>query len=102
MPPKARKFVYDNHTALGHAHMPKQAADARRRAVDPNVPDEDPVAAERHRDMHEMDLHPGTEVTHIGRDEDRDLELVEWTDRLGNPRITSIAPDHFAEKFKEV
>lgn len=50
-------------------------------------------------EMAELDLHPGTTVTVVGHDEGRGLLLVEWTDRAGNPRITSVEPDVFDEHF---
>jgi hypothetical protein len=50
-------------------------------------------------EMHELDLHPGTSVTVVGHDDDRGLVLVEWTDRSGNPRITSVDPAMLAEHF---
>lgn len=50
-------------------------------------------------EMTELDLHPGTEVKVAGYDDERDLVLVEWTDRAGNPRITSVEPAHFADYF---
>lgn len=54
-------------------------------------------------EMTELDLHPDTEVTVTGVDDERGgLVLVEWTDRSGNPRMTSIEPDHFGEWFEEV
>lgn len=100
MPPKAgTRYTYSHDTALGHAHMPAKAATTRKRAVDPDVPDDDPTVAGLHRDMHELDMHPGTEVTAYDYDRDRDLVLVEWTDRVGTPRITSVVPDRFAEHF---
>jgi hypothetical protein len=53
-------------------------------------------------EMAELDLHPGTEVTVHGYDDDRDLVLVEWSDRSGNPRITSVEPATFAANFEKV
>lgn len=58
------------------------------------------VAEQMTDDMRGLDLHPGTEVTVAGYDDDRGLVLVEWTDRQGNPRITSVEPQHFDEHFK--
>ena len=59
------------------------------------------VAENQASDMLELDLHPGTEVKVAGYDDDRDLVLVEWTDKQGTPRITSVEPDHFADAFKK-
>lgn len=53
-------------------------------------------------EMAELDLHPGVEVTVEGYDDDRDLVLVSWTDGAGNPRITSVEPADFAERFEKV
>jgi hypothetical protein len=50
-------------------------------------------------DMAELDLHPGTEVKVVGHDDERDLVLLEWTDRQGNARITSVEPSRFADHF---
>lgn len=52
-----------------------------------------------HPEMAELDLAPGTSVTVAGMDEDRNLVLVEWTDRAGTARITSVEPDQFAAQF---
>lgn len=49
--------------------------------------------------MQELDLHHGTPVAHTGRDEDRDLEIVEWADAFGIMRRTTITPADFAEFF---
>lgn len=57
------------------------------------------VAERLSDDMRELDLHPGTEVKVAGYDDERDLVLIEWTDRQGNPRITSVEPDHFEQHF---
>jgi hypothetical protein len=59
--------------------------------------------------MADLDMPHGTVVTvatdddgNEVRDGDRDLEIVEWTDRQGNPRRTSVHPEFFAEHFREV
>ncbi len=52
-----------------------------------------------HPEMVELDLVPGTAVEVSGMDEERGLVLVEWTDRAGTPRITSIEPDQFGAQF---
>lgn len=51
------------------------------------------------QDMRDLDLVPGTEVKVLGHDDDRGLVLLEWTDGQGNPRITSVEPDQFADHF---
>ena len=63
--------------------------------------------AEQHVDqlsaeMTELDMHPGTEVAVHDVDDERGRVIVEWSDRGGNPRMTSIEPDRFAEWFEEV
>jgi hypothetical protein len=59
------------------------------------------VADNQHPEMADLDLHPGTEVKVCGYDDERDLVLVEWVDRQGNPRITSVEPDHFSDAFSK-
>lgn len=49
-----------------------------------------------------LDMKPGTEVTLIGRDEERDLVLVEWEDSEGVSRTTSVDDAHFEKHFKAV
>jgi hypothetical protein len=68
---------------------------ARARIADPDLSDDLPS------DMHDLDMAPDTEVTVVGRDEERDLILVNWTDLQGNPRSTSIEPDAFDNDFEE-
>lgn len=53
-------------------------------------------------EMRDLDMAPGTEVEHVGSDEDRGLEIVAWTDRSGIERRTSVEPDFFASNFQEV
>ena len=55
-----------------------------------------------HPDMHALDLPPDEEVTVAGHDDDRDLVLLAWTDRAGTPRVTSVDPDLFADRFVNV
>lgn len=50
-------------------------------------------------EMAELDLAPDTVVTVEGSDDERGLVLVSWSDRHGNPRVTSVEPDVFAEHF---
>jgi hypothetical protein len=69
---------------------------AQARLADPDVPDDLPA------EMHELDLHGQTQVTVADVDEDRDLVIVEWVDRSGNQRRTSIDQDVFATDFTEV
>lgn len=69
-----------------HAYGARQALGARN-------------AENQHPDMVQLDLSPGTDVKVIGHDDERDLVLIEWTDQLGNPRITSIEPAEFSKSF---
>ena len=46
-----------------------------------------------------LDMQPGTIVTVVDYDHDRDLVVVDWIDAQGNPRITSVAPELFARDF---
>jgi hypothetical protein len=66
---------------------------ARARVADPDV--DDGLAG----DMAELDLTPGTEVTIVGCDEERDMVLLDWTDAQGNPRTTSVTSAVFDECF---
>jgi hypothetical protein len=50
-------------------------------------------------EMNKLDLKPNTQVKVCGYDDDRNLVLVEWTDQLGTPRITSIEPEVFDKHF---
>lgn len=66
---------------------------AAARVADPDITDELPT------EMAALDMAPGTEVTVDGYDKDRDLVLVGWCDSAGTPRVTSVAPEHFAASF---
>lgn len=68
---------------------------ARARVADPDLSDELPG------EMHELDMAPGTEVTVAGHDEDRNLMLLDWVDRAGTPRTTSVEPHVFDRDFEE-
>jgi hypothetical protein len=50
-------------------------------------------------DMRELDMVDGTEVTYLADDEDSGWPLVEWTDSVGTPRITTIDPAIFDSNF---
>jgi hypothetical protein len=78
-PRTGSRYAYGGDKGLGAAH------------ADRDLPSE----------MHDLDLHSGTEVKVHGYDDDRDLVLVEWTDLAGNPRITSVEPDVFDRDFAE-
>jgi hypothetical protein len=54
---------------------------------------------ELRQEMAELDMPPQTLVKVHDYDADRDMVLVEWTDGLGNPRITSIDLDDFNSSF---
>ena len=51
--------------------------------------------------MADLDMPDGTGVERLGTDEGGGHELVGWTDRLGNARTTSVAPEFFASNFQE-
>jgi hypothetical protein len=51
------------------------------------------------RTMADLDMAHGTPVEHLGTDTELNLELVEWTDKHGDPRITSVTPEFFASHF---
>jgi hypothetical protein len=68
---------------------------AQARIADPDVGDE--LASE----MQELDMHPDTVVTVRDYDLVRDLIVVEWADRSGNPRMTSIEADQFDDQFTQ-
>jgi hypothetical protein len=51
--------------------------------------------------MADLDMPDGTPVEHAGTAEDSGHELVAWTDRLGNARVTSVTPEFFASHFRE-
>jgi hypothetical protein len=52
--------------------------------------------------MADLDLEPGTVVVVDEHDQERDLVLVGWVDRAGNPRVTSIDPAVFADHFERI
>jgi hypothetical protein len=52
--------------------------------------------------MADLDMPHGTLVELHGHDEDRGLVQVDWVDKFGNDRRTSIDPGFFAEHFREV
>jgi hypothetical protein len=86
MPQKAAspgdEFVYDHPDDQGYGHSALGQ----------------PLSAE----MTELDMHDGTQVTLLEYDEDSGWPLVEWTDGVGLPRITTIDPDFFDLYFKSV
>lgn len=67
-----------------YRHTAEQGLAARARIADPTVSDD------LHPDMAALDMPAGCEVVVADYDAERDLALVEWTDRQGNPRITSV------------
>lgn len=65
------------------------------RVDDPDLDDTLPA------DMLGLDMAPGQAVTVSGHDASRGLVLLEWTDRYGTPRVTSVDPRTFAAQFGE-
>lgn len=53
-------------------------------------------------DMALLDMPPGTEVQVIAYDDDSGWPLVQWADRSGNARITTIDPEVFDSDFVKV
>jgi hypothetical protein len=110
------RYVYEHPMELGlgqhHAdeHLGNRLAepiggDALRAVADVMNPTDEQRAeldAFLSRTMEDLDMAHGTEVEHTGRDEGRNLEIVEWSDKHGDPRRTSIEPDFFAANFREV
>jgi hypothetical protein len=80
---------------VSHRYKADVGLGARARVDDPNLSDELPT------EMRDLDMAPGTEVTVVGHDEERDLVLVDWTDSQGNQRTTSVELDVFAADFEE-
>ena len=86
----------DPHAGGVYQYTAGQGLAARARLDDPDVPDDLPA------EMRELDLPPLTRVTVADVDTGRDLVIVEWVDRSGNQRRTSIDQDVFATDFTEV
>jgi hypothetical protein len=91
----------DGDLASRPAQPPEAAASLRGALALINATDEQKAGLEKFlsRTMADLDMHHGTEVTHVGRDEERNLELVEWTDQHGDARRTSITPEMFFSHF---
>lgn len=85
--------------------QPPEVASAMTNAlamIDPTEEQQAKLNAFLGRSMADLDMPHDTEVELVGHDDDRNLEIVEWTDRHGDPRRTSIEPDVFASHFEEV
>lgn len=81
-----------------YRHTGQHGLGQRARIADPDIATElNTLASE----MAELDMPADTTVTVIGHDDDRDLVLVEWTDRTGTVRITSLTVADLAESFTE-
>jgi hypothetical protein len=52
--------------------------------------------------MADLDMSPGTRVELLEHDHDRDLHRVQWVDKHGTERITSVEPEFFDAHFTEV
>lgn len=76
----------------------KRGLGQEKRIADPGIPEERNSLAS---DMADLDLPPGTVVTVLGDDADRDLTLVQWTDSNGTDRILSMEPGEFGSSFKK-
>jgi len=73
------KFIYHNQDVYGYGRQAKGSA----------LTDE----------MHNLDLHDGTEVEFIEFDADSGWPIIEWTDSTGLGRITTIDPILFDNQF---
>lgn len=51
-------------------------------------------------EMAELDITDGTNVVLIAEDEDSGWPIVQWTDKVGIDRITTVDPDLFGQFFK--
>jgi hypothetical protein len=78
-PKNGARYTYAGGEGLGHMHA------------------ENGLSA----DMHELDLADGTQVEVAAWDDERSLVVIEWADRQGNTRMTSVEPSVFAEHFKK-
>jgi hypothetical protein len=68
------------------------------RIADPDVPEAQNLMRS---DMAELDMPPGTRVAVAGHDDERGLVLVEWEDRQGTARITSVPAGDLAVLFEK-
>jgi hypothetical protein len=50
-------------------------------------------------EMRELDLHSGEEVKVLEFDADSGWPIVQWTDRTGQSRHTTVDPEFFTEHF---
>lgn len=106
------------HDLAARPAQPPEAAAALRQAAAVMSPTGKQAAALEaflSRTMADLDMPPGTIVTLAVnddpdspdrgkpvRDDDNDLEIVEWADAHGDPRRTTVTPAFFAEHFTEV
>lgn len=94
----------DEDLASRPAQPPEAAAGLRAamEALDPTPEQRAKMETHLSATMADLDMPHGTEVEHLGRDEDRGLELIGWTDRSGTARTTSVEPGFFASHFRGV
>jgi len=90
------QYRHTSEHGLGHRARIADP-DVDENAKPPKVNPADPFALRR-----DLDMDPGTIVTVAGVDTKRGLILVEWSDRLGTPRITSLEPDDLAANYERV
>jgi hypothetical protein len=88
------RYVYDHGTGLGEMAAEPGAVPLSARLADPGDTGGPTMA--------DVDLLPGTVVGLDPRDDERDLEIITWTDAVGTPRRTSVDPGFFAGHFREV
>jgi len=100
------RYVYEHPAEAGfgehHAdpeHPPLEERSATRHGAE-GAPQHPAMPGEL--TMADLDMKHGTVVTHAGVAEESGHVIVEWVDGLGHDRATTIAPDTFAELFREV
>jgi len=110
------KYTYDHpeQSGFGQHHaegdlkerpaQPPEVAQSMRGVlsmIDPTEEQEAKLEAFLGRSMHDLDMHHGTVVDHVGTD-DAGQELVTWTDQHGDVRTTAVSKAQFSQHFKPV
>lgn len=52
-------------------------------------------------EMRDLDLPHGTQVEHVGTDEDTGAVIVAWKDKTGVGRNTAVQPEFFTANFTQ-
>lgn len=111
------RYSHPEQAGLGEHHVnqgdpslherpaqPPEAAAALRGAlamVGPTPEQAEALEAFLNRSMADLDMAHGTEAEHLETAENG-YEIVAWTDKNGDARNTSIAPELFASHFQAV